>query len=97
MDNFITYKTQDLHSLLIQIYVGIRESALNSSYLHVRSKSNENHNPYHFQHMIENSNNTIKKLKEFYPITDSRIEQFKPFILEEFELKAEKFLNSEIY
>jgi hypothetical protein len=97
MEIFLTYNTDELHSLLLKIYYGIKETAKDGAFSHVRSKSNENHNSYHFQHLVENSNSTIDNLKAFYPETDSRRNCFKHIILEEFEQEAERFLNSDIY
>lgn len=98
MEKYATYKANELHSLLMEIYYGIRESVRIAALIHINGrKSNENHNPYHFQHLVENSNETIIKFKEFYPVSDKLRYCFDPIKMEEFEHEAENFLNSDIF
>lgn len=96
MERLHTFTDKDLYIIMFSVYHEICKSAKSSALLHTSTMKKEN-NPFHFEQVVKQSNEAIKRLTELLPKTDTRREQYK--LLDEKTLikEAEEFFATEIY
>lgn len=95
MERFITLKDSDFKLQIRLIYNGIYSTVKDASYLHfTTAKTN---NGYHFESVLNNANETIKFLLDFFHPEDERRKEFKlidgDYLLQE----AKEFFERDVY
>lgn len=95
METYITHHSDRFYESLHIAYLTILTAAESVALLHVDTK--ERNNPYHWKHYVDETNNSIVKLKNMLPDYDKRRENFKLLIADDYEKKAVKFFETDFY
>tara|TARA_R110000868_G_scaffold76573_6_gene220175 strand:- start:9175 stop:9468 length:294 start_codon:yes stop_codon:yes gene_type:complete len=97
MDRFLTYNDRSIIAVIARTYFCMTQTARSFAFAHVKNRDNENYNPFHFEHGIQELNNAISELIKLMPENDNRSDDY-PLLTEEKLIEAaEHFFSIDIY